>query len=532
MAESTVRRILGAMAVCLGLIAFHGEVRAAAAPTVKANHEVLHGTFGAKYPQVASFKGIPFAAPPVGELRWREPQPPAPRAGPQRADQFAAACYQDSYLINWYRRVGAAFGASGSLFAAPPVSEDCLYLNVWTPTLSAGARRPVIVWIYGGSNRSGWTYEPNYFGESLAARGDVVVVTIAYRVGIFGFFGHPELRGAKAPANFGLLDQIAALRWLRDNVAAFGGDPDNVTVAGESAGASNIGYLVNSPLAQGLFNRAISQSGGFQMQDHYPLADAEKTGTTLGAALAGQPGLAAMRRMSSREIWDAAIRGLPGHDYAPVIDGTSVIESPAAAYSKHGIEHDVLIGSNQDEWYMYVDDDPRGLARDLDAFAPSARAALEARAAQEPDVRTARDKTGTLVNMVCPSYLMAGASRAAGHSAWVYHFTRVRPGPGGAALRSYHGAEIPYVFDTHDAWFSRNAADDALTTRMIEFWSNFARYGNPNGKQGDAWPQFDSASPRVMELGERVGPLAPADYDFCRRWAADLYPGWRGPPGT
>ena len=384
-----------------------------------------------------------------------------------------------------------------------------------------------MVWIHGGNNKSGWTYEPNYLGESLAARGNVVVVNIAYRVGIFGFFGHPELRGSQAPANFALLDQIAALRWVHDHIAQFGGDAGNVTVVGESSGASNIGYLVYSPLARGLFNRAISQSGGFQMLDHHQLADAETTGTTLGAALPGRPGLAAMRRVSSLEIWGAAIRGLPGHDYAPVVDGTSVIESPAAAYSRQGIAHDLLIGSNEDEWYMYVDGDPHGLATDLDAFAPSARAALEARAAQEPDVRTARDKTGTLVNMVCSSYLMAGAARAAGRSAWVYRFTRVRPGPGGVALRSYHGAEIPYVFDTRDEWLARDATDDALTTRMIDFWSNFARSGNPNGPQGDAWPRYDSASPQVMELGDRVGPLAPADDEFCRRWAADLYPGWQ-----
>jgi para-nitrobenzyl esterase len=262
------------------------------------------------------------------------------------------------------------------------------------------------------------------------------------------------------------------------------------------------------------------------MQDRYALADAEKTGIALSTALPGRPGLAALRGMSSRDIWDTALRSLPGHDYAPVIDGTSVIEGPAAANSKHGIAHDLLVGSNQDEWYMYVDDDPRGLASDLDAFAPSARAALEARAAQEPDVRTARDKTGTLVNMVCPSYLMAGAARAAGRSAWAYRFTRVRPGPGGVALRSYHGAEIPYVFDTHDAWFPRDAADAALTTRMIEFWSNFARYGNPNGPRGAAWPPFDPRNPRVMELGNRIGPLPAADHDLCRQWAGELYPGW------
>jgi|APFre7841882724_1041349.scaffolds.fasta_scaffold06499_2 para-nitrobenzyl esterase len=528
--EGSRNGVLGAIVAGLGLMACSVGIRAAEMPTIEANHEVLLGAYGSHYPQVVSFKGIPFAAPPIGDLRWREPLPHPARAGVQNAQSFAAGCYQDSYNTDWYRRVGAAFGVEPTKFADPMFSEDCLYLNVWTPQPAASARLPVMVWIYGGSNRAGWSYEPNYLGERLAARGNVVVVTVAYRVGIFGFFGHPELTGAQAPANFGLLDQIAGLRWVRDNIAQFGGDRDNITVFGESAGASDIGYLVNSPLAQNLFHRAISQSGGFQMQDHLRLADAEQTGTALSKAIPGTPGLAALRRLPSREVWEASMRGLPGHDFAPVVDGTSVIRSPAAAYAREGIPHDLLIGSNQDEWYMYVDGDPRGLATDLDAFAPSARKALEARAAQEPDVRTARDKVGTFVNMVCPAYLMAGAARAAGRSAWVYHFTRVRAGPGGATLGSYHGAEIPYVFDTHDAWLSRDSTDDALTTRMIDFWANFARYGNPNGSHGDAWPPFNPSSPRVMELGDRIGPLPAADDELCRRWAADLYPGWQESP--
>ena len=187
-----------------------------------------------------------------------------------------------------------------------------------------------MVWIYGGSNRSGWTFEPNYHGPHLARRGNVVVVTIAYRVGIFGFFGHPDLRGAEYPTNFALLDQVAALRWLRANVAAFGGDPDNVTLFGESAGASNIGYLVNSPLARGLFHRAVSQSGGFQMQERLDLPGAEAVGGALSAQLAGNPDLVALRRLSSREIWEAALRHVPEHPYAPVVDGKVGTGEPGA----------------------------------------------------------------------------------------------------------------------------------------------------------------------------------------------------------
>jgi para-nitrobenzyl esterase len=497
------------------------------APHVVANGELLQGTYAEDAPTVAVFRGIPFAAPPTGDLRWREPQPPQPRSGTLQATAFAPACYQDAYLTDWYRRVGTAFGAPASAFVDPGVSEDCLYLNVWTPQLDGKAKLPVMVWIYGGSNRSGWTFEPNYHGQHLARRGNVVVVTIAYRVGIFGFFGHPELRRADYPTNFALLDQVAALHWLRANVAAFGGDPDNLTLFGESAGASNIGYLVNSPLARGLFQRVVSQSGGFQMQERLTRSDAEDVGRALSAQLAGQPDLAALRRLSSREIWNAALRHVPDHPYAPVVDGKSIVAGSAQAYAREGIGYDLLIGSNEDEWYMYVDADPQGLARDLAGMAPAAQSALQARAAAEPDLRTARDKVVTLVNMVCPSYLMATAARRSGRDAWVYRFTRVRPGPGGVTLGSYHGAEIPYVFGTPDAWLAGDATDVALSERMMDLWANFARHGNPNGPGGSEWPLFDPAAPRIMELGDRVAPMSPADYELCVRLASDLYPGWQ-----
>lgn len=489
-----------------------------------ANHETLEGAFDPVYPDVAAFKGIPFAAPPIAELRWREPQPHRPRPGVQPATRFAPACYQDTYNMDWYRRVGAAFGAPKSAFVDPPVSEDCLYLNVWTPRPARGARLPVMLWLYGGSNRAGWSFEPNYHGQHLARRGNVVVVTVAYRVGIFGFFGHPELRRAPYPTNFGLLDQVAALRWVRANIAAFGGDPSNVTVFGESAGASDIGYLVNSPLASPLFRRAISQSGGFQMQDRRGLAYSEATGAALSAGLPGRPDVAALRKLPPGEVWRAALDALPGHDYTPVVDGRSVIASPSEAYATLGIAHDLLIGSNADEWYMYVDADPQGLAKDLAALPAPARDALIQRAARERDVRVGRDRAVTLLNMVCPGYIMAESARRTGHRAFVYHFTRVRGGPGGVALGSYHGAEIPYVFGTHDAWLPTDAKDAALTERMVEAWASFARTGRP----GPDWPLYDAREPRVMELGDRIGPMPAFDHELCRRWATDFYPGWTG----
>jgi para-nitrobenzyl esterase len=500
---------------------------AAAGPRSVADGETLAGAFGTRYREVASFKGIPYAAPPVGALRWQAPQPHRASTGVRPAREFAAGCYQDNYNTQWYRRVGAAFGADPSVFQDPPFSEDCLYLNVWSADLRPAAKLPVIVWIHGGSNKAGWSFEPNYDGENLAARGKVVVVTIAYRLGVFGYFGHPELRGTAAPTNFGLLDQIAALRWVQRNIRAFGGDASNVTVAGESAGASDLGYLMISPLARGLFRRGISQSGGFHLQDAQQLADVEAVGIELSRALPGAPNLAAMRARSSAELFSAGQTALADHDYRPAVDGISLLKSPAVAYRQDGLPYDLLIGSNENEWYMYVDADPAKLATALQAFPPPARDTLAKRAAREPDAKHGNDKVFTLVNMVCSSYLMASRVRTPAHRAWVYRFTRVRPGPGGQQLLAYHGAEIPYVFDSHDAWFSSDRTETSLTSVMLTYWSNFARTGDPNGPGLPRWPSYSLQTNQVMSLGDRVAPISGPDAELCPGLANELYPGWQ-----
>jgi para-nitrobenzyl esterase len=489
-------------------------------PEVRVGAQVYVGNGGISHPQVATFRGIPYAAPPVGELRWQAPQALREPAGRRDAARFAAGCYQDSYNTDWYRKVGAAFGADPADFRDPPFSEDCLYLNVWTPRLDAAARLPVMVWIHGGANRSGWSFEPDYLGESLAARGDVVVVSIAYRVGIFGFFGHPELRGA---TNFGLLDQIAALRWVRDHIAAFGGDAENVTVFGESAGAADIGYLMVSPPARGLFRRAISESGGYQLLERRELAEVESWGRRLSAAVPGQPGLAGLRRLDSAALLAAASRALKDVDYGPAVDGASVRKPTAESFRSRSVPLDLLVGTNQDEWYMYVDDDPATLAADVETYPAPARPALRDLAAFEPTVRRGHDRAVTFANMVCPGYLMAGAVRRSGSRAWVYRFTRIRDGAGGERLRAYHGAEIPYVFDTHDAWLTTDPADRQLTGAMQRYWANFARGGDPNGAGLPEWPAYAQSDARVMELGNHVGELAAPDHALCLQQADVLY---------
>jgi para-nitrobenzyl esterase len=490
------------------------------APQVRVGDELFIGRSGEMQPRIAAFLGVPFAEAPVGELRWQAPQPLRASAGQRTATEFAAACYQDDYNIDWYRKVGAAFGAEASRFRNPPFSEDCLYLNVWTPAPGADGKLPVMVWIHGGANRSGWSFEPNYRGENLAARGNVVVVSIAYRHGVFGFFGHPELEGV---TNFGLLDQLAALQWVQEHITAFGGDAGNVTIFGESAGAANIGYLLASPATEGLFRRAISQSGGYQMLERRSLADLEALGETLAAALPGPPDLAGLRRLDSATILAAANSALKDHDWGPAVDGV-VVPAPVGAQGLLRVTPvDLLIGTNRDEWYMYVGDDSAARDAAIDAMPATSRLALRALADSEASVRKGHDRAVTFANMVCPGYLTAGAVQLAGGRAWVYRFDRVRPGPGGERLLAYHGAEIPYVFDTHDHWLATDDADRRLTGTLIDYWANFARTGDPNAGNLPAWPAYDVAGARLMVLGDAIAPRAAPDHALCLEQANLLY---------
>ncbi len=522
MTISRLALIAAALAGTL-LIGATAAADAGVPPTARIGASLLTGSAGRHHPAIAVFRGVPYAKPPLGPLRWAAPQPAIWREAHRDATRFAPGCFQDDYNTVWYRQVGRAFGADPDLFQDPPFSEDCLYLNVWTPALGKPETRPVIVWIHGGSNKAGWSFEPNYDGENLAAAGDVVVVTIAYRLGVFGFFSHPSLRGSAAPANFGLLDQIAALRWVRGHIRAFGGDPARVTVAGESAGAADIGYLLASPLARSLYTRAISQSGGYRLASTATIADAAQAGTALGHALPGEPGVAGMRRLPAATVWQAAKAALPAFEYGPVVDGQSIREPLAAAFATHGIGADLLIGSNENEFYMYASDarTPQALLAGLPA---AARGDLAALAASQPDSRHAQDRIDTFVRMGCPAYVMAEQAQATGHGAWVYRFARVRPGAGGAALLAYHGAEIPYVFDSHDGWFAHDSVEPELTRLVQGYWARFAHTGDPNGGGAPAWPRWSAADPAVIRLDAAVRGEPAPDAELCRRLGPILYP--------
>ena len=319
---------------------------------------------------VAQFTGIRYAR----AQRWQAPVLETP-AGEVDAGATASICPQQQGNPDWYKRVAAAFGHPGSVVPPrPPIDEDCLFLNVWSPDPQTRKPLPVMVWIHGGSNKNGYSFEPNYLGHELASEG-VVVVSIAYRLGVFGFLAHPEFE-VPGSGNFGLLDQITALQWIAANIHHFGGDAGNVTLFGESAGAADIGYLMASPMADGLFQRAISQSGGWSAQRETTLASQAVAGHTFArSALSAASGTAAeqhaaeskdaengenteapaaLRRMPVEQLLELAASHFKGHYWDPVIDG-AVLRSSIPQLLKQGeFRHlPLLIGFNSDEGLMY-----------------------------------------------------------------------------------------------------------------------------------------------------------------------------------
>jgi len=501
------------------------QVACSNTPQVVANGESLIGQYNQQQPSVAEYLGVPFAKPPVAISRWQAPQPQSTRSGPQSAKSFAAGCYQDSYNSDWYRDIVKAFGADPSVISDPEFSEDCLYLNIWTPAKNTQDNLPVMVWIHGGSNKAGWSFEPNYRGANLAKHGDVIVISIAYRLGVFGFFNHPELLDQNEPINFGLLDQISALTWIKDNVKNFGGNPNNITLFGESAGAADIGYLMSSPLTKGLFNRAISQSGGFQLQVSTTAEQSAELGSKLQSSLKSKPkNLFEMKAIAADEIFTTAKNALSAHYYSPAIDGISLTQTSYQYLLKNTVDVDLLVGHNQNEWYMYLDNDAAELGKYVQGSAPAIQEQLTNRAAEAASIRHGHDKISTLVDMTCSAYEMASHTQQSNKQAWVYKFTRVRPGTGGQTLLSYHGAEIPYVFDSHDNWLSTDAADRSLSRKMMSYWSNFARNGNPNGNGLPAWESFSAAQPSVLQLGDQTLSIPAPDHALCQNVAQHSYP--------
>ncbi len=484
-----------------------------AVPHARADGEIYEGRFGAN-DREAIFQGIPYAAAPVGDLRWRPPAPIVPRPGVQDATDYAVGCVQSGGNVSYSRGIATLFGADPAVIPElGPISEDCLHLNVWTANWGSDQRLPVMVWVYGGGNSNGTTREIPYDGANLARQG-VVVVTIDYRLGALGWMAHPAL-SAESPegssGNYGLLDQLAALRWVQRNIGAFGGDRDRVTIFGESAGGADIISLLTSPLATGLVQGAISESGGFY--GYRTLASTETVGVRLAQALGvaeGDPrALQKLRAKSADEILAVGREARAGFG-APIVDGWVLPDVTARAFGD-GAQLDVplLVGINADEYTVFLGDGDVSIERYRQRmgriYGDLVADALEVYPVDSAEqVRPALLRQGTDDDYLCPTKFQARSMQHVSSDAYLYHFTRVFPGPG--QLGAFHAAEIAYVFDNleYESWFPHSAADTELARVMSGYWVRFATTGDPNGDGLPYWPAYDGTTDQHLELGESV----------------------------
>ena len=448
------------------------------------------------------YKGVPFAAPPLGELRWRPPSPSRPWTGTRKTDAFAPACMQE--------------GVSMPGEAPPALSEDCLYLNIWAPPRTRKPV-PVIAWIYGGGYRNGSASMPLYWGDRLAHK-QVLVVTIAYRLGPLGFLALPELTREsphRSSGNYGLMDQIAALEWIQRNIAAFGGDPKRVTIAGQSSGAISVSVLMASPKAAGLFQRAIGESGGLfeplQLAPNYLLANAERDGEKYAATL----GTSSLQKL--RELPAAALRG--GADAGgvthPVIEPYVLPVTPYEAFVS-GRQNDVplLIGSNVEEARALTNvADVKAATFDKDV--ESSFGALPAPImaayphATDEEAKQARLDLERDLRFGWDMWAWARLQATTGHSrVYYYSFRHKPPFPVGSVYEGWgasHFAELWYVFDhLNQAPWRWTDEDRHLAERMSDYWTNFAKSGDPNGPGLTYWPAFANGDGRVLSLGEPI----------------------------
>ena len=497
--------------LCILIFALVGS---ASAEPIRIDSGLIEGTTSGGKPAIRIFKGIPYSAAPVGNLRWREPQPVVPWTGVRSATTFGPHAMQ-----------GRLF--SDIEFRDAGQGEDCLYLNVWAP---AGKKLAVMIWIHGGGFQAGSGSEPRQDGEQLAKLG-VVVVNINYRLGVFGFLAHPELTqesGHNASGNYGLLDQVAALRWVQRNIAAFGGDPRNVTIFGESAGSFSVCGLMATPLTRGLFQRAIGESGAFFQTPHKTPEDdslhpSEQRGVKFATAL-GVKTLAELRALPADTVLQGALTG-GDWSFRPTIDGYFFPKAVSAVFAAGEQGHvPLLAGWNSDEVRVYQTFGSRRPTRESfvaqvhEQFGSAAEAALALYPASNDDeaVRSAGDLADDLF-IVYSTWKWIEMHRATGASpVYRYLFEEpVPPVPGtivnGATptardIGARHAGEIEYVFGQLD---SANApwqpVDRKISETMMKYWTNFARTGNPNGPSVPKWPRYKaSAGNPVLHLGAKI----------------------------
>ncbi len=477
----------------VGLAAVLALAAPAAAQTVKTKSGDVAGV---TRDGVAAWKGIPFAAPPVGDLRWQPPQPAESWTGVRQATDFGPACPQPE------RGDGGGVGAPSSQ------DEDCLTLNVFAP--AGAANLPVMVWIYGGAFRLGYSGAALYDGTEFAKDG-IVLVTINYRLGLLGFFAHPALTSAAAAdaplGNYGLMDQIAALKWVQDNIAAFGGDPKNVTAFGESAGGSSMIYLLTNPNAKGLFAKAIVESGG-GLQRPVALKETEARGVASAANIGlGAGATLADLRARPAQDWIKAQGGLQGGlGFGPFIDGRFVTEAPWEAF-RDGRAADVplVIGANSNEASVLT---TLGVPTGALAAAVGPRLAALRRLYGDAtsEAEFTREAMGDVV-FVAPSRWVAGAT-SSGAPSWLYYFSYVAAARRAALPGANHGSEIPYVFKSWTGMpllaRAMTADDKAMSTMMHDCWVAFAKTGRPACAPAPEWPAYDPKTDLQMSFGVDV----------------------------
>ncbi|MVN23456.1 carboxylesterase/lipase family protein [Mucilaginibacter arboris] len=452
--------------------------------------------------KVISYKGIPFAQPPVGELRWRVPQPAKPWTGVRKCESFGPDPYQPAprAVSMWSEEY---FIPKGSVR-----SEDCLYLNVWRPVKASSKKLPVLVWIYGGGFNSGGTDLKLYDGEATAKRG-VIFVGANYRVGIFGGFAHHELSeesGYNASGNYGLLDQIAALKWVQENITAFGGDPKNVTINGQSAGSMSVNCLIASPLAKGLFEKAIAESGAYMVsgaRGMNNLQTAEAQGARAMKAL-NVNSIAGLRKLSSEDV-QTKLRAAGG----PIIDGYLLPQSIPAIFAE-GKQNKValLTGWNENEGML------QGPLKNASDFKKQMTDAFGAKADEffsyypagnEEEAKTSQYKLSKDGMFGIQNYTLANVESNNGQKVYVYRFTHKVPGTGiYENIGAFHSGEIAYTFSNlkyiNRPW---QQLDHQLANTISSYWVNFAISGDPNGKGLPAWPAYNPQTIQVMMLSDQ-----------------------------
>ncbi len=473
-----------------------------------------------------TYLGIPYAKPPTGNLRWKPPEPPQPWSSERECVKFGPSGPQPS-----------------SSEVTGQTSEDCLYLNVWTPAKSTSEKLPVMVWIHGGAFAEGSSTEPFYNRLNLSKQG-VIVVTINYRLGPFGFLAYPAL-SKESPhgvsSNYGLEDQVQALKWVQNNIAAFGGNPGNVTIFGESAGAESVDMLLVSPQSKGLFNRAISESGpqwhfGF-LPPLSSLREAEKTGgqfaTALGCSSAADP-LAAMRAKSSDELikawgWtDERVCPPQGMQFFPVVDAWFLPDQPTTLF-KEGKQYDVpvIIGSNKDDGSLFggIAGGNKVTTAQYESLIRAATGDLTPEVLKMFPATTDAQVPAALSNLMTqmdfasfPRFVAGSVAKTKAHS-YLYQFTRVPPTADGARLGAYHASELPYVFGNLDTSLGYTQKDQDLSKAMMGYWTRFAKTGDPNGDGQTEWPAYGPGDQNLV-LGDQIttdSGLYKAQIDLAER---------------